>query len=147
MALYMETTKIAAEKTAAEISNLLAMAGAQQVMTDYENGQATGLTFAMDVGGNRIGFKLPVRTGAVFVALNKKRSPKTRDKMSGSDHEQAHRVAWRQVLKWVQAQLALIETGMVKTQEVFMPYACLGNGQTLYEKLEATKFKALPAPE
>jgi hypothetical protein len=32
---------------------------------------------------------------------------------------------------------------MVKSQEVFLPYMQMERGQTLYEKLEETKFKLL----
>lgn len=57
---------------------------------------------------------------------------------------QAKRIAWRQILRWVEAQLALVETDMVKMQEVFMPYIQVNiKGQTLYEKLEESKFKML----
>jgi len=45
------------------------------------------------------------------------------------------------------AQLALVDTGMVKTVEVFMPYMIMGKGQTFYEKLEETKFKMVEYKE
>src|SRR6266478_5746936 len=37
-------------------------------------------------------------------------------------YEQAYRVAWRNILDWVQAQMALLEIGMAKIEEVFLPY-------------------------
>jgi hypothetical protein len=37
------------------------------------------------------------------------------------------------VKDWVEAQLAIIETRMVTTAQVFLPYAVTTNGQTLYE--------------
>jgi len=52
-------------------------------------------------------------------------------------------VAWRQILRWIEAQLALVDTEMVQIQEVFMPYLQMNTGQTLYEKLEETKFKMI----
>jgi hypothetical protein len=42
-------------------------------------------------------------------------------------------VAWRQILRWVQAQMALVETKMVKVEEVFLPYIQGPGGQTVYE--------------
>jgi hypothetical protein len=45
-------------------------------------------------------------------------------------------VAWRQILRWVEAQLALIDTGMVQPQEVFLSYAIVNQGegdQSMYE--------------
>jgi len=41
--------------------------------------------------------------------------------------------------------LAMVETGMVEAQEVFLPYWEQG-GKTLYQHLQENRFKALPAP-
>jgi hypothetical protein len=58
--------------------------------------------------------------------------------------EQAKRIAWRQILRWSEAQVALIETEMVKTEEVFMPYIQLdSSGKTLFEKIQEGNFKQL----
>ena len=60
------------------------------------------------------------------------------------DEIQAKRVSWRQILRWVEAQLALTYTNMVKVEEVFLPYIQVNvEGQTLFEKLENNKFKML----
>jgi hypothetical protein len=61
--------------------------------------------------------------------------------------EQAERVAWRQLLRWAQAQLAMIETGMAAAEEVFLPYLQEPSGRTVYEVFAESRFKALPAPE
>lgn len=46
MALYMESTSIAAERTAQEIHALLVDAGARQVLTEYnEKREITGIHF------------------------------------------------------------------------------------------------------
>lgn len=58
--------------------------------------------------------------------------------------EQAHRTAWRIVKEWVVAQMALIETGMVDMEEVFLPYMLIGN-RTVYEVLSEGNFRALPS--
>jgi hypothetical protein len=39
--------------------------------------------------------------------------------------------------RWVQEQLALIETRMVKTEQVFLPYALMRDNKTLYEHVES----------
>ena len=54
--------------------------------------------------------------------------------------------AVRTVAIFSEAQMALIETGMVKTEEVFLPYAVVGaNGKSLsmFEWMESKKFLAL----
>jgi hypothetical protein len=41
------------------------------------------------------------------------------------------------VRNWVEAQLAIIETKMVTTEQVFLPYAIVRGGQTLYEHVQS----------
>lgn len=144
----METTKIPAEKTAAEIQGVLAWAGATQIAMSYQNREVVGLRWGMEIESQTIPFSMPVRVDPVFQALQNKRSPRYRERAREQDREQAKRVAWRQLLRWIQAQLAMIETGMVKTEEVFMPYAAVGpNGETMYEMVAESGFRMLPAPE
>lgn len=49
--------------------------------------------------------------------------------------EQAKRVSWRIVKDWVEAQLAIIESGQAEMGEVFMPYAVTISGETLFKRL------------
>ena len=46
---------------------------------------------------------------------------------------QAVRIAWRIVKDSVEAQMALVQTQMVTTAEVFLPYAVMRDGRTLAE--------------
>lgn len=50
-----------------------------------------------------------------------------------ADRQQAERTAWKNVHDWVQAQMAIIEAGMVSMDEVFLPYMTDGRGNTLYQ--------------
>jgi hypothetical protein len=71
-----------------------------------------------------------------------------KDKKSYSSHDsryasqqsqrqaQAVRTAWRIVKDWTEAQLAIIETRMVTTEQVFLPYAVMRGGKTLYEHIQ-----------
>jgi len=145
--LYMETTQISAERTAAEITALLARAGAKQVAGDYDKGQITGLHWIMQVpGSGDMVFDMPARVLPVDKILRTRR----RGSLSLADAEriraQAERVAWRLLLRWVQAQVAMIQTGMVEAGEVFFPYAQTPGGQTVYEVFKARGLKELPAP-
>jgi hypothetical protein len=47
------------------------------------------------------------------------------------NHGQARRVAWRIVLHWLDAQLAMIQAGLVSLEQVFLPYGQDQNGVTL----------------
>ena len=53
---------------------------------------------------------------------------------------QAYRVAWRNILDWVQAQMALLEIGMAKIEEVFLPYMQDREGVTFFERMEQRGF-------
>lgn len=145
MSLYMATTKIAAEKTAQEIGTLLAQAGASAVLTEYgKDRKITGLSFRLPIGGQETPFNLPARIEPVFLYLQKQRSPSFRHRKEAEDRFQAERVAWRQLLRWIQAQLAMIETGMVAAGEVFMPYIQVAPGKTFWERAIESGRLALP---
>ncbi len=141
--LYMETTQVSAEKTAAEITNALVKAGARQISTDYgDSGRPIGLRFVLLIENFPVVFALPVRIDPVFKHINGRRNYPSSH--AANDRAQAERVAWRQLLRWVQAQLAMIETGMVQPQEVFLPYLLhAGSGQTLFEFFKGEGLKQL----
>lgn len=142
--LYMETTQIAADKSAAEISSLLTYAGATRIMIENANYEAVALAFAIPTDGIEVPFKLPINRDPIFAYLQQKRAPMNRNKKRDDDWEQALRVAWRQILQWLRAQLALIETGMVTPTEVFLPYVRGADGTTFYQQIAAGGFKQLP---
>lgn len=142
--IYMGTTSISVDKTIGELQQYLIDAGAQGIMTEIRNKRIEALTFQLLINGHPVPFMLPVRTEQMFLALQRERSPRTRERMEEQDRQQADRIAWRQILRWVQAQLALIETGMVQPAEVFLPYIRLATGETWYQSIAAKQFKALP---
>jgi hypothetical protein len=151
--LYMETTAIPPLKTAGEITELLVRAGATQIGTEFDNGRISGLRFSIPVKGlpGAYSYKLPVRIEPVFKLLNGRRPEESwkrgnQTDWADRDHEQAERVAWRQLLRWIQAQLAMIETGMAETPEVFLPYMQAESGQSMYQLFQAHAFKVLEAP-
>mgnify|MGYP001583860058 CR=1 FL=1 len=87
------TTQVDAEKSAGEISRLLATHGARQVMMDYdESGVTSGISFAILVGGVERGFKVPVNADAVYDVMQKQHyMGKVSQRLV--THEQANRVA------------------------------------------------------
>lgn len=144
-ALFMESTSISPERTAAMISLELVKAKANKIMNEYADGKLTAMKFAIDTPVGDLPFRLPVRIDPVFQILQSRRKFRSdRDKFAAADRAKAERVAWRQAYRWIQAQVAMIQTGMVSTQEVFMPYLTV-NGETLYEKLNAGGFQKLLA--
>lgn len=151
--LYMETTGIAPERSAAEVSSELIKAGATQINTSYNAGKIVGLRWVMRVNGVEALFEMPARVEPIYRIFAARKGHKTGRDTSGKAvygdlYEKAERVAWRQLLRWVQAQNAMIETGMVQPMEVFTAYYIRpGDSRTLGQWLLETQFKALTAPE
>ncbi|OGP46699.1 MAG: hypothetical protein A3K30_03170 [Deltaproteobacteria bacterium RBG_13_51_10] len=139
--IFMETTKISINKTVGQIQGLLAMVGAVSVLIDYDNGEPSAISFKISLNDRFLPFRLPCRWSAINKVLRDRRK-RIRDEED--IEEQAKRIAWRQILRWTEAQIALIETEMVKTEEVFLPYIQLdSSGRTLFEKIQENNFKQL----
>ena len=136
--LFMETTKIEPSQTVGEIQKILGQYGAAAIRMDYVEREVSAVSFTVLVNGEHIPFRLPCRWEAIYEKLKarRKRRPYKRN-----DEAQARRVAWRQILRWVESQLALVDTEMVKLPEVFMSYLIVDKGQTLYEKIESQSWR------
>lgn len=134
MAILNYTTQIDPDKTAAEIAKCLSMHGAQAVLTEYDPKESyvTALSFQITIGDRKMGFRLPCDWKPVLEILE--RDPKVPHRLVSQS--QAVRVAWRIVKDWVEAQMALVETKMVRIDGVFLPYAVMRDGRTLAEHVQ-----------
>jgi len=145
--VYLEGTEVPDSRTVMEIQDLLAKKGACAIQIEYSDGRVNSLSFQLNIEGQRIPFRLPCRWQAVEKIL-KGISKKLRKGDTYGDW--ARRVAWRQIYRWIQAQLALIDTNMVRAEEVFLPYAMVssvnGTAKTMYDVIAERKFLSLPAP-
>ena len=143
--LYMETTNIEVERTVAEIQLLLGQCGCCEVMTIFDKQrQVSAVCFQIMFLEKMVPFRLPCRWEAIYGRLLKRRKNMMRKGAPEKLQEQAKRVAWRQILRWVQAQLALVDTDMVKVHEIFLPYVQTNiSGETLFQKIENKGFQAL----
>lgn len=140
MALLNYTTKIDADKTASEIQKCLTSHGVEAVMTEYdpETKSLVAISFKLTVKDQTMGFKLPCDWRTVKEILEYQWDKNHRIDYS---QEASVRVAWRIVKDWVEAQMALVDTRMVTTQQVFLPYAVMRDGRTLSEHVsENPKF-------
>jgi len=139
MALLNYTTEIDADKTAAQIAKILSMHGASAVMTEYdpESNYVSALSFKIKMADRELAFRLPTDWRPVYAILTKgKKIPygeQPRRRFESRWREQAVKTSWRIVKDWVEAQCALIETQMVTTAQVFLPYAVMRDGKTLSE--------------
>ena len=137
MALLNYTTSISAQKTVGEIMGMLVAHGATAVLMNYdEDRQIESLSFRVTTAKGDIEIRLPVNPDAVLRVMKGTRTPR-----HYCNREQALRVAWRIAKSWVQAQMAIIETEMVKIDQVFLPYWVTPSGETVYENYVGTKFQ------
>jgi hypothetical protein len=135
MAILNYRTRIAADVTVGEIQRALAKAGASAIMSEYDDsGNIVSLSFRLKMGEDSIGFTLPTDWRPVQQVLTSQR----RTNKNVSDSEVTSRnVSWRITKDWVEAQLAIIETKMVTTAQVFLPYAITKDGTSMYEHVAA----------
>lgn len=131
--MYLETTEVDAKRSASEIVAELVKHGASDIHTRYEGQEIVGLRWMMQIRGVPQMFQMPARVEPVEKQLRARRkgvlTPQDRERI----HEQARRIAWRQLLRWVQAQMALISLEMAEAGEVFFPYLQSPAGQSIFE--------------
>jgi Fe-S cluster biosynthesis and repair protein YggX len=61
--------------------------------------------------------------------------------------EQAKRIAWRQIYRWLQSQLALINTEMVSIREIFLSFQLCKNQNTIFENIISNQTKMIDFKE
>lgn len=138
--MFMERTEVTAEKSAAAITQLLVAAGARSIRSHYGDGKIIAIEFTFVHGELTFPFEIPARVRLLFDKLLAQRPNTDPDKL----RPQAERIAWRQLYRWVEAQIALVESGMVTNVEVFTPYMLAAPGKTVYDLVVEQKFLALP---
>lgn len=130
------TTKVPVDRTITEIQKILVKAKACAILTEYgDNGFPEALSFKVLMNGQYIHFKLPVNISGVTQALKNDKAYR--------DDAHARRVAWRIVKDWIDSQMALIEANQAELVQVFLPYAIISNGQTVYHSIKDKGFLSL----
>jgi len=137
MPLLNYTTTIQAAKTVVEIQNILAKHGARAILLNYDDaGHIEALTFKVMAPQGELAVRLPIQPDAVLQVLQQHHVPNRY-----TNQEQAIRIAWRIVKDWVEAQMAILETEMVRMEQIFLPYIVTDSGRTVYEQLLETRFQ------
>ena len=142
MPLLNYTTEISIDKTIQEIQKCLAVHGASAILAEYDDeGMVVSISFQIVMDEKKIGFKLPSDWRPVLKILE------TQDGVGRKyrTKEQAIRVSWRIIKTWVEAQMAIVETRMVKLDQVFLPYAVARDGRTMYEVVKAGNLLSAPS--
>lgn len=132
MPLLNYTTSIKASKTISQIMDILANAGARQIIIDYGDGiphLAEALTFVMDIDNKPVPFRLKCRWRAIQHILESDGRVAKRFRKPGH----CLNVGWRIIKVWIEAQIALIEADQADIRQLFLPYAVGPDGRMLYE--------------
>jgi hypothetical protein len=130
--VFMGTTEVPAATSRNQIMALLVERGAENIAMEYTARRVTGLSFGLVTTLGLLHFALPLRVEPIFAILQSQRKY-NRTKHESQDIERAERIAWRQLLRWMEAQMALIDLGMVEDSEVFLPYALERSGKTMFQ--------------
>jgi hypothetical protein len=139
MAILNYTTEVSTARTVGQIQEILAKAGANQILAAYESGRVVALSFSIETALGEQVYRLPADPGRVLAVLKRQR-------VAGryATLEHAERVAWRIVKAWIEAQLAIIQTEMVTLDQVMLPYMRQADGSTVYQHyLEQQGHRAL----
>ena len=143
MPLLNYSTRIEAHRTVSEITAILVRHGASRIMQEYDgSGNIVALKWSLAGRYGTLGYAMPVNYEAVYGVLTDE------GRIFKGDAErrkaQARRVAWRILKDWIEAQIALLESGMVEMEEIFLPYMLAGDSdRTLYNALAAGQFQKL----
>lgn len=130
------TTSVPAIKSVGEIQGILVAHGAKSILINYaDNGVVESLSFIVKTPYGDMPIRLPTDAKAVLRVMEEQRVPRRY-----LTYEQAVKVAWRIVKDWVRAQMAILETEMVKMEQIFLPYMITSNDKTLYEAMVDKKF-------
>ncbi len=136
MPLFTYTTKIEVEKTITEIESLLAKHGATDILKNYEEGICKTLSFQILTDEGLLPVRMPMDAEPILKLLQTQ--PNVPYRLQSE--EQAVRVGWRIIKHWMEAQIAIIETKMVKIEQVMLPYIVGKDGKTLYETIHKLGF-------
>lgn len=138
------TTTIDAGKSASECIAILARHGARAVAMTYDNGLPGGLHFQVATAFGDRAYSLPTNTAGTHRVLEKAyragRIPRSKATL-----DQAQRTSWRVVKVWLEAQLALIEAGLVDLPQVMLPFMIDDEGRTVYQRFIEREQLALEA--
>ncbi|GAF74960.1 unnamed protein product [marine sediment metagenome] len=138
------TSKVPANTSLAYIERKLVQHGATRILKTYdsERKRVTAMCFAMEIDGVDVHFRLPARVANCEQVLRANLTSRSRPETIKKMPAQAERTAWKIVLDWVEAQMAMIELAQIEVMEVFMPYVFDGK-QTYYELIKEKGYKAL----
>ncbi len=146
MAIKNYTSEIGVERIFIQLQQTLGRHGAKRISFDYgDDGAVASLSFVISVEGHFIPVQLPARITQAQAVLKQQYESGAIAHKRGKEQtygwEQAYRVAWRNILDGVEAQMALREIGMAKMEEVFLPSMVTASGETFFAATQRPHFR------
>jgi len=141
------TTEVSAMKSVGEIQGMLIAHKAKEILIEYDgDGEPISLSFIIKTSKGELPFILPANISRVEAVLIKQRKYMPEKWYANYEptmqriHEQAVRVGWRILRDWVRAQMAILETEMVRLEQIFLPYLVTPSGKSLFEAMDDKGF-------
>ncbi len=126
--LFMETTTKNPTETIGEIQRLLSKHGMRNAMLQFDDfGDVIAMSFTLR--DNPTPYILPAKHESIMKMAERGETGYKKT----AEESQARRVAWRQVYRWIESQLAMVEVQMVEVEEVFLPYMMVDENRTIYQ--------------
>lgn len=138
MSIRFYTTSVHPDKTAREIQEVLAEAGARHVRTSYkpEGGSVESVEFTLEIDGEQVGFRLAPDVEGMKRALEEDESITASSRQTT---EHAERVAWRNLKAWLEAQLAFRAANQAEIDQILLGWGITPSGDTIYEQIVENK--------
>lgn len=140
MPLLNYTTKIPWERSYAEVKALLIAHGAKGFMERVDDhGYITDMVFSLSTPDGEIPIKIPIDVESTLKILIKQYCNGEIGKQF-TEPKRARNIAWRIIKDWLQAHIWLVETEMMKMEQILLPYMLVNKKQTLYEAMRDKHF-------
>lgn len=139
------TTTVPPGRSASECIDILIKHGARKVgMSVGEDKVPDGIEFVIDTAFGPRSYTVDVDAARVRKVLLAAYS-EGRVERRHTDPAHAVRVAWRVAKDWLEAQMAMIETGLVTLDQVMLPYMRVDDAHTLYGAWQENERAAIEA--
>lgn len=126
------TSRDSVNRSLSAIQAMLAAKRAEKIMIDYSDGEPVSITFAIQSPKGLLPIRLPARIDGVAKVMY----GSNLQQLNAKQLDQVKRTSWKNIHDWVDAQLALLETEMVKLEEIFLPYMVMRENKTAFELFE-----------
>lgn len=128
-------TEVPVERTVAELQRKLVKHGALEITVRFEGERPRGLAFALQTRWGERAYRLPVDVSRTMQRLGDEWVEGRLEKRFTSE-KRAEMIAWRTLLRWVELQLDMVETGTLAKEEILLPYMVTSSGETVFQAIE-----------